>query len=478
MHIYKQVLGLCTLVLGLGSSVQAQRTVSLTLEPIISLAEAKYKARIGLSIQRLSDDSVLYRTRFTEAFTPASVVKVLSTGAALALRGPAYRFPTEVYRSGAVKDGTLHGNLIIKGSGDPSMGSSYIRGEDQRFVENLIKTLKAQHITSIAGGVYYDASLPTGLGQVSGWLPEDKRQHYGAGLFGLNYLDNVMNVQIQTTGQAGQYRVHSGGRELGLHWLLKNSPRATSIALTTQMADSTVVLQANTKRRLSQSFRMPNPAPAQAFARYVEHALSQAGIALEGTKSEISYEGYEPQGELLHTHYSKRLDTLARITNYRSQNFYAEAIGRLVNPNLDKGQAITQYWQQDLKLSDQDLKLYDASGLDRRDKVSPRAFSLALKKLFGGHVPLDGVLLETLPEVGKEGTVRNLMPSSRRVKVYLKSGTMRGVSTYVGYVYDGFDWYSIVYLTNGMPGAWASRAVLARVVQEVWQITDNMVSLQ
>ena len=55
---------------------------------------------------------------------------------------------------------------------------------------------------------------------------------------------------------------------------------------------------------------------------------------------------------------------------------------------------------------------------------------------------------------------------------------MRGVSTYVGYVYDGRDWYSIVYLTNGMPGAWASRAVLHNIVQEAWRITDDMIPLQ
>ena len=48
--------------------------------------------------------------------------------------------------------------------------------------------------------------------------------------------------------------------------------------------------------------------------------------------------------------------------------------GRLVNPNIDKGQAITNYWQQTLKLGNQDLLLYDGSGLDRRDRVSPRAF--------------------------------------------------------------------------------------------------------
>ena len=48
----------------------------------------------------------------------------------------------------------------------------------------------------------------------------------------------------------------------------------------------------------------------------------------------------------------------------------------------------------------------------------------------------------------------------------------------MGYVYDGRDWYSIVYLTNGMPGAWASRAVLHSIVQEAWRITDDMIPLQ
>ena len=115
--------------------------LSMRIDPIVSAAEAKYRGRIGMSIQRLSDDSVIYRTRFTELFTPASVVKVLSTGAALTVKGPTYRFPTEVYISGEVKEGTLLGNIIIRGHGDPSIGSSYIPGEDERFVRNLVQAL-------------------------------------------------------------------------------------------------------------------------------------------------------------------------------------------------------------------------------------------------------------------------------------------------------------------------------------------------
>ena len=468
------------MLLSLGSIRQGgaqMLPLSMRIDPIVSAAEAKYRGRIGMSIQRLSDDSVIYRTRFTELFTPASVVKVLSTGAALTVKGPTYRFPTEVYISGEVKEGTLLGNIIIRGYGDPSIGSSYIPGEDERFVRNLVQALKSKHIQKISGGVYFDASLPTGLGQVSGWLAEDKKQHYGAGLFGLNYRDNVMNLSLTLSGEAGTYKLSSSGERLGLKWALREN-KSNGISLVTEQSNPLITIVGNSKHRQTQAIRMPNPAPAQAFAFYVLEGLQKNGIVLQNNQSAVSYEGYEPQGELLHTHYSKRLDTLARITNYRSQNFYAEAIGRLVNPNIDKGQAITNYWQQTLKIGNQDLLLYDGSGLDRRDRVSPRAFSLALKRLFGGHIPLDGVLLETLPEVGREGTVRHLMPSRRDVKVYLKSGTMRGVSTYVGYVYDGRDWYSIVYLTNGMPGAWASRAVLHSIVQEAWRITDDMIPLQ
>jgi len=52
---------------------------------------------------------------------PASVTKLITTEAALELLGPAFSWQTPVYLDGTVREGTLQGNLVIKGQGDPKL---------------------------------------------------------------------------------------------------------------------------------------------------------------------------------------------------------------------------------------------------------------------------------------------------------------------------------------------------------------------
>lgn len=448
------------------------------LQQMIGEAEKKWRGRIGLSIQRLKDDSVVCRTRYTELFIPASVVKVLTTGAVLQTKGSSYRIPTDVYMTGQVKGQVLDGNLIIRGHGDPSIASKYIAREEQRFLDELVEVLKRKGIKEITGGIYIDGSLPTGVGPVASWLSADTRNVYGAGLYGINYRDNVLDFSVVVHAQRGALSVPETIPQLsGLTYLTEvTKARRRGISYSSTPASPVLRIRANTRYNQRARYRIPNPAPADALYANLLQRLGTVGIGL-GHPGGVTYDGYEPEGILLYTYHSRTLDTLAKITNYRSQNLFAEAIAAQLKPNIDRGQALTSYWRERLRINPRELQLYDGSGLSRHSRVSPQAFALALRDLWQTNLDSANMILETLPEVGVEGTVRRLMKSREHFKMFLKSGTMSGISTYVGYAYDGHDWYSIVYLTNGMAGAWAARSVLQSIVGEVWSFEENTVSL-
>lgn len=386
-------------------SLSAQSPYTDNIPSIIQSSEQLHKARIAFGLVRLSDGKTLSEYRVNERFTPASIVKVLSTGALLLERGRHYRYPTEIYTIGEIKNGQLQGALLIRGSGDPSIGTELIPGERYRFTNELLRALQERGIKEITGGIYLDASLTTGVGPVASWAKEDLDKAYGAGLYGLNYGDN----------QVGGRAEHN---------------------------------------------------PAQSLASAIETRLRFAGIAIGKTPT-VSYEGYEPEGSLLHTYYSQPLEVLASVTNHHSMNMYAEAIAQSLNPKQDRGSALSNYWRRQLGLSSQDISLADGSGLSRENQINARALSRALVKLFGGHTPEDGTLVATLPRLGYEGTLRTLMPNTH-TKAYLKSGSMRGVATYIGYVNYGDDWYAIVYLTNGMPSVRHARGVFSAIVEDVF----------
>ncbi len=368
-------------------------------------AEQRSSARVGLSLVRLSDKKVLYNYNSYDSFVPASVVKILSTGASLDRLGRRYRYATDVYVVGEIKADTLHGSLLIKGSGDPSLASSLLDGEAYRFSNGLRQALRERGIKSISGSIYIDASLPTQLGAISSWEKEDITKPYGTGLYGLNYRDNRLGERA-------------------------------------------------------------NSNPAQSFAQDLEQSLSYAGISL-GKSPIVSYDGYETEGVLLYSHYSQNLEQLAQTTNHRSVNLFAEGIGRILEPEQERGIALSRYWQKRLNLNSSQLSLADGSGLSRANRLSAHALAQALVVLFGGEKPEDGLLLQSLPRLGYEGTLRILMPYTN-LQAYLKSGTMRRVCTYAGYVYYGGEWYALAYLTNDFKSAREARGVLSALLEEVF----------
>ena len=81
---------------------------------------------------------------------PASVMKLVTTYAALELLGPAYRWKTEAYAAGALQDGVLDGDLVLKGSGDPKL--------DLEAFWRLVRALRGKGLREIRGDLVVDRS--------------------------------------------------------------------------------------------------------------------------------------------------------------------------------------------------------------------------------------------------------------------------------------------------------------------------------
>ncbi len=79
---------------------------------------------------------------------PASVIKLATTYAALERLGPAYRWKTEAYASGALQDGVLEGDLVLKGGGDPKL--------DLEAFWILLRALRGKGLREIRGDLVLD----------------------------------------------------------------------------------------------------------------------------------------------------------------------------------------------------------------------------------------------------------------------------------------------------------------------------------
>lgn len=436
-------------------------------QDLIAEAEARYNARIGIELIRCRDRQSISSHRDKELMTPASVVKTLSTGAALRERGGGYRFATTIYYTGKISGSTLEGDLNIYGSADPSIGSRHIE-QPNKLLSEVVERLQTLGIGRIKGSI----NLYTGLREAfvpPSWMLEDLNEPYGAGLFGLNYADNTLYLSVSCPRGRGAVSLHED-QPSGMLWRngIKQGGKGGRISIVHSAGSPDITLSGSLARGGQRSLRMSNPSPAITLGHRLRQAMQHSGIEQIGTIHCFSSQE-SPRGRLLHTYYSPTLEELCRITNHESHNLYAEGIASLLTErrHTHKGEALTEYWQRQLSLPKHAIRLVDGSGLSRLNQISPRALALILLDLMGGFRPFDGLLVETLPEVGAQGTVRNLvLPYG--LKSYFKSGSMRGVCCYTGYIFYKNEWYVLAYMSNGIPSARQSRDLLYTLLERIF----------
>ena len=150
------------------------------------------QANMSVYVQNMQTGEVIDSYRADHVVPPASVMKLLTTGAALEILGPGYRFPTVLEHSGTIENGVLHGNLYIHGSCDPSLGW---KGRTA-FLDQWVKAVQKAGITAIDGAVIADMTMLDGEAQNPNWLCEDAGNYYAPGIFALNYYGNTMNIVL------------------------------------------------------------------------------------------------------------------------------------------------------------------------------------------------------------------------------------------------------------------------------------------
>ena len=114
-------------------------------------------ANISLQVNDLKSNKMLYAFRANNSAVPASTMKLVTTATALEMFGPDFRFSTTLEMDGELKDGVLNGNLIIRGGGDPTLGSAKMG--DQDFMNKWVEAVKSAGIKKINGRIIANTSI-------------------------------------------------------------------------------------------------------------------------------------------------------------------------------------------------------------------------------------------------------------------------------------------------------------------------------
>lgn len=442
-----------------------------TPAPVKRLLQAPYMrgASFSLIVKDVQDGKTVCSYDTDRLQSPASVLKTVATATALEILGEDYRYPTTLEYDGTLENGTLKGNLYIKGSGDPSLGSSHFAPDQNEFLSAWIAALQKAGIRRITGSIISDESIFDTEGASVKWLREDMGNYYAPGSYGLSVFDNMYKLSLQT-GAVGSVPVLKGTEPNIPFIRFKNYLKTASVS-----SDSAYIIGAPLDdvrylygvlpaNRETYVLKGDIPDPALYLAHYLTDRLRQIGIQVDGAPSCYRIEAEEnrwnkKERKEIVTTYSPTLREIASVCNHVSHNLYADALVKTIGlqykprkneviSSFGRGvQVVKEYWEKK-GLDVFSLRMNDGSGLAPADKVSA-GFMGELLAYMATESAVSEAFIASLPQAGIEGSVRNFLKGSKlQGKARLKSGGITGVRSYAGYITEDGKTYVIAIFSN------------------------------
>ena len=389
-------------------------------------------ARWGICVISMSDGTTLYQRDADELFTPASNMKIYTTGVALDLLGADYRWRTSVYAS-AQPDagGRIQGDLILYGRGAPDL---VVRSKDDSkgSLVKLADDLYARGVRHVSGNLIGDESYFRGDPLGDGWQWTDLQWYFGAEASALTVNGNEVDINFvpSTKGEESsvvrvndpegyvtvQNRMAVGKPDvrptIGVHRGLSDN----NIEVWGEFAPGTKGFGA----------RLSVHNPALWAARLFLNALKTRGITVDGqtfvrnSRVPPSQRFNPTQSIELASASSHPLSEIVKTTNKESVNLNAELILRTIGRERgemaalpegigkergddESGLAVIRVWLARAGISTSRIALHDGSGLSRLDLVTPESSARLLLSL--SRTATASVFRESLPVSGRDGTL-------------------------------------------------------------------------
>ena len=381
--------------------------------------------------------------------------------------GWGFRFETRLVAMGPVANGTLEGDLVVVGTGDPTINPRH-PARTTTF-DDWARALEAQGIRHIAGHVVGDDSAIEAPGWGIGWAWDDLAVGYGAAYGALQFNDNEVEVTMGpglTPGAPPVVYVSPSNHGLLLDVQAVTTAEGTTPSLSTARVPGTRFLDVTGRAPLGRAPMSDMVAvadPTSFFAAELRATLFRHGITVDGAAVDIDDMSDRPRaadGATLLVDLSPPLSEIVGPMLQWSRNSYAEtlllALDMTPPTSASDGVAALRDALSGLGVSPDNFHTRDGSGLSRNDYLSAEALVQTLAAAWA-RPDLRGPLLEALPEAGRPGTMsRRLAGTAAAGRVHAKTGSMSNVRSLAGYVRTAADEpLAFAFLSNGfdVPGS-------------------------
>jgi serine-type D-Ala-D-Ala carboxypeptidase/endopeptidase (penicillin-binding protein 4) len=423
------------------------------------IGQPKYDAALwGVKIISLGTGITVYEQNPQKLFSPASNSKLYTVALAFDRLGADYRIKTSLYaKAKPSRAGTLKGDLIVYGRGDPTINARLHGGDIYQALEPLVFALTNAGVKFIAGDLVGDESYFHGPPFGSGWAWDDLEHYYGAEISALTINDNTLEAVIKPGARTG------APCQLALQpatdWLSFSSwPETVAKGATRRIHFDHPICQ--NVVRVTGQMPLDDPGytnevtlhnPAGLFVLFFKQALARHGIRVSGKLRSVNWLDRQARpldrDKLIELGFveSPPLRDIAREVQKPSQNLYTDLLLAHVGEQFRPADSPAEETSEDLGIRELNKFLAEAglkrgevifeegSGLSRDNLTTPNA-TVALLAFMNRHKCAQAYL-EALPIAGVDGTLRNRMkgtPAAGNVRA--KTGTLRWANSLSGHV--------------------------------------------
>jgi D-alanyl-D-alanine carboxypeptidase/D-alanyl-D-alanine-endopeptidase (penicillin-binding protein 4) len=432
----------------------AQRPVQKLTQSFNTLLEdkqAKY-AITSICILDAKTGKQLYAKNENIGLATASTLKTITSATAFSILGKDFHYQTTLGYSGSITaDGTLMGDLIIAGGGDPTLGSQrYATSKESVVLAQWVTAIKAAGIKKVEGKVIGDDGLWGTQSAPDGWLWQDLGNYYGAGTSALSWRENQFDIKLHPGNPVSVLRTVPEMPYLTIVNELKPGAAGSgdhAYAYLPPLSNIAYLRGTWATDIQKQGIAAALPDPAYEAAFRLKDTLAKAGIQVTEapvTSRQLSAAKLPLPAirQNLSTITSPALPEIVYWLNKKSINLYAEHLLRTiawksgVAPTTSNGAAAEiKFWAA--KGFDKNaLNIIDGSGLSPATRVTTSAMA--------------NILFQVQQENWFPDFYKSL-PEYNGMK--LKSGTINDVSAFAGYyTADNGSKYVIVININNYSG--------------------------
>ncbi len=433
-------------------------------------ADEQFKhAILSLYVVDSKTGNVIFDKNSEVGLAPASCLKVVTSVSAFEMLGKDYTYKTDMGYDGNFEIDRLNGNLFIKASGDPTLGSwRWNTTKEDTIQQKIITALKEKKLKTITGDLIIDDSRWETQATPGGWTWDDMGNYYGAGARGLNWHENQYDLILKPGKKEGDsVEIVATKPELQVSVLINELKTGAAGSGDNSIIylpeDGLIGYVRGTVPAGRETFTVSGSIPnaAISFMKTFEDHFNSNNIKLNGRSKTstlffLNKEKMPLQSKTLLTIFSPPLDSINYWFLQKSVNLYGEALVKTIAyektkfGSTDTGINIIKDFWKERGIEKSALKMIDGSGLSPASRVTTNALV---------------TVMQYARQQNWYTSFVHALPLQNGIK--MKSGSIGGVRSYTGYVKSkaGTE-YTFSFIVNNFDGS-------AGIVREkMWKLLD------